>query len=66
MTRVEQLESQIKQLSPTELASFREWFREFDAEAWDRQIESDIHAGKLDKIANKAIEDYKAGRTKEI
>ena len=66
MTRIEQLENQIKQLNSDELAAFRKWFREFDAEEWDRQIERDVEAGRLDRLADKAIEDYQAGRIKEL
>lgn len=31
---------------------------EAKAEAWDKQIEEDIKAGKLDHLGEKAIEDY--------
>lgn len=33
---------------------------------WDKQIEADVKAGKLDDIANQAIEDFKAGKAKEL
>jgi len=42
-------------LSTAELAAFRNWFREFDAEAWDRQIEEDAKSGKLVALANAAL-----------
>ena len=35
MSEVEQIENRIKNLSPEELAEFRAWFAEFDAQAWD-------------------------------
>ena len=66
MTRIEKLEREIKKLSPEELTSLREWFRKYDAEAWDRQIEEDVRAGRLDALAEESLADYKAGRTKEI
>jgi hypothetical protein len=50
MSKVENLEKQIKQLSPEELAEFRRWFAEFDAHLWDRQFEADVKAGKLDAM----------------
>jgi len=40
MSRVEQIEGQIKDLPPEELAAFRNWFTAFDAEVWDRQFEA--------------------------
>jgi len=66
MTRVQRLEQEIQELTRRELAAFRKWFQEYDAADWDRQIEEDALAGKLDKLAEKALADHKAGRTKEI
>ena len=58
---VQELESAVTRLSPTELAAFTEWFEAFVAEAWDAQLESDIRAGKLDHLAKQADEHFKAG-----
>jgi len=55
MSRVEQIEGHVKELSPEELSAFREWFAEFDAEIWDRQLESDVRTGKLDSLAERAL-----------
>ena len=49
--KVEETENQVQDLSPEELAAFREWFAKFGAENWDRQIEDDAKAGKLDRLA---------------
>jgi hypothetical protein len=57
MSQVEMLEQTVKQLSPGELAIFRSWFTEFDAAEWDRQIEMDSETGRLDRLAQSAIED---------
>ena len=66
MGRVESIESQIQDLSPQELATLREWFAEFDAEAWDRQFEADVKAGKLDDMAERALQDHLAGRSTKL
>ena len=66
MSQVEELEQSVERLSPDELATFRSWFIEFDAAEWDRQIAMDSEAGKLDKLAQSAIEDHRAGKTKRI
>jgi len=66
MSQVEKLEQTVERLSPDELATFRSWFIEFDAAEWDRQIAMDSEAGKLDKLAQSAIEDHRAGKTKRI
>ncbi len=47
MTKIEKLEHEVQQLDREELAAFREWFRAYDADAWDKQIETDAKAGKL-------------------
>jgi hypothetical protein len=60
------LENAISGLPPDELAKFRSWFLEFDADAWDRQIEQDAKAGKLDRLAEEALEDYRSNRTTEL
>ncbi len=45
MSKVENIESQIKDLSPEELTAFRKWFTKFDAEVWDQQFDADVKAG---------------------
>jgi hypothetical protein len=47
MHRVEQLEEEIARLDLSELTRLREWFSRYDADLWDRQIESDAQNGKL-------------------
>jgi len=49
MSDLEQLEQQVLELSPEDLAKFRAWFLEWDDEQWDKQIEADVAAGKFDK-----------------
>jgi len=66
MGKVEQLEKQIETLSEKELAAFREWFTEFDWQAWDRQIERDAGAGRLDTLADKALREHAKGKTKPL
>jgi len=66
MSRVKKIENQISELSSAELAAFRDWFVEFDASAWDRQFEADVKAGKLDSLAEKALNDRAAGRSREL
>jgi hypothetical protein len=66
MSNVEALENSVAKLSPDELSQFRRWFAEFDAAAWDAQIEADAAAGKLDALAAEAIAEYNAGKAIEI
>ncbi|MBP7360927.1 MAG: hypothetical protein KBH05_04530 [Nitrospira sp.] len=64
MSKVEAIEQQIENLSSDELAAFRRWYVAFDAEAWDRQFQADVKAGKLDAIAEKALRDHTSGQSK--
>ena len=57
---VQELEAAVSRLSSEELVAFRKWFIEFDAEAWDRQFERDVAAGKLDRVAEQADKDLSA------
>lgn len=66
MSKIEQIEREIQELTLEELAVFRKWFLEFDAVVWDRQIEEDARAGRLDTLADKAIKDFKSGRCSEL
>ena len=66
MTKVESLEREVEALSPEELAAFREWFATHDADAWDKQIERDVRAGKLDRLAAEALAAHDRGQTKGI
>jgi len=66
MSRVEDLERAIEFFSPEELAQFRAWFAEFDWRAWDHQLERDIAGGKLDSLADEAVRDHEAGRSKSL
>lgn len=66
MNTIEELETAIRQLSPQELDAFRTWFAEFDATAWDRQIERDIAAGRLDTLADEALDDLQQGRCTDL
>ena len=57
---VDELEVVVSHLSPEELTRFSEWFEEFLAEQWDRQIEADALAGRLDAAGQRADDDPEA------
>ena len=66
MSIVENIEDEIRNMSPDELARFRKWFLEFDSRQWDEEIEQDAKAGNLDKIAEQAIQSYGNGKATEL
>ena len=54
--QVEQLQQAIEVLSEEDFIQLRQWFAEKDWERWDRQLESDVAAGKLDFLLNEALQ----------
>jgi hypothetical protein len=66
MAKLEELEMAIASLSEEEYREFRRWFLERDWEKWDRQIEEDSEAGKLDFLVQEAREAKKGGYLKDL
>jgi len=63
---IEDLEKAVAKLPPDQLAEFRAWFEAFDAARFDEKIERDAKAGKLDRLADQAINDLRKGRAREL
>jgi len=61
-----ELETAVTQLGAEELTAFAQWFEEFLADAWDRRIEADIQAGRLDEAGRRADAEFEAGRCKPL
>jgi len=61
MSTVQDIEVAVRKLSEKELSSFRAWFAEFDAAACDKQFEQDVTAGRLDRLADEALNDLREG-----
>jgi hypothetical protein len=66
MLTAEFVEQSVEQLSQVELAKFRHWYVQFDADVWDAQIEADATAGKLDALAAEALAEYHSGQAREL
>ena len=66
MSRVEEVQSQIKTLSPGEFQQLRAWTAEHDAEIQDRQFHADVHSGRLDVIADRALSDFAKNRATDV
>jgi hypothetical protein len=60
------LESAVAQLPAEDLNAFARWFEEYLADAWDRRIEADIRAGRLDEAGRRADAEFEAGRCKPL
>ena len=59
MSRVEEIEEAIERLSEEELAEIRSWL-------WDRDIERDAAAGRFDRLAEEALQEYRGGKTTQL
>ena len=66
MSTIQEIERAVSGLSPQDLSRFREWFLEFDAESWDRQLEEDVAMGRLDALAEEALSELRAGGTRPL
>ena len=66
MTKFEHAKQAVEQLSPEEFDKFRRWFEELEEQLFDEQIERDEKAGKLDKLAERARDNYSAGRFRDL
>ena len=66
MTKLEKIEQDIKALGPKDMKRLADWFAETQADLWDEQIERDAKDGKLDKLAEQALADHRAGLTTSL
>jgi hypothetical protein len=62
---IEDIEKAVAKLAPDQLAKFRAWFDAFDAARFDGKIERDAKAGKLDRLADQAVADFRKSRARE-
>jgi hypothetical protein len=63
---IEDIEKAVSKLPPDQLAKFRAWFEEFDAARFDEKIERDAKSGRLDRLADQALDDLRKGRAREL
>lgn len=63
MSTVLEIESLISELPHEEFWKLAEWFDEAKSDAWDKQMEADAKAGRLDFLWEKAKEEIAAGET---
>jgi hypothetical protein len=65
MSTVAEILEAVKQLPEDQKEELLDRLCEVDFEdAWDRQMEADAKAGRLDQLWQQALTDIKAGRTK--
>ena len=47
---IQEIEAAVAELDPSQLAQFGQWFDDYRADEWDKQIERDVKAGQLDAL----------------
>ncbi len=66
MSTVQEIEQANRNLGSQDLAALRDWFTAYGAELWDRQLEQDVAAGRLDWLAEETRRDLNAGRCTDL
>ena len=66
MSTVEAITAAIAELPPDQVAQIRGWPAERTESEWDAQIEQDERAGRLDALAERALAEHRAGRTRPL
>ncbi len=63
---INEIESAIAELPPSEIAKLAEWFYEYQAQRWDERIEQDVQAGRLNALMEEAEQEFEAGQCKSL
>lgn len=66
MGDLSKLKCEIENLSLEEQAEIRDWLLARDFDGWDRQIEADLAAGKLDRLIAEAESQRRDGRVRDL
>jgi hypothetical protein len=66
MSTVIEIEKALQTLPVEDARKIADWLQHYLDEKWDAQIDEDIASGRLDQLADKAMQDYHAGRTKPL
>jgi hypothetical protein len=66
MVAIELLEQHITELDDDSFSKLRAWFKEFEQTRWDKKIESDSNAGKLDFLIGAALAEHRAVKTRQL
>jgi len=65
MSRVEEIERAIQDLSLDEFAQNAQHVHALEQERWDAQLDRDASSGKLDFLIAEALEDREQGRLRD-
>ncbi len=63
---IQEIEVAITKLPIGQLSELLTWLEEHQARLWDKQIESDLEEGRLDKILAEVDAEYDAGLAQSL
>lgn len=66
MTKLEQIEKSVAELSPEEFERFTAWFETLQTARWDRELSEDATSGALDELAERALSQFRSNRTRPL
>ncbi len=66
MSKIDQLKAEIEKLPTQELGELYRWLSKKDWERWDKEIEADSQAGRLDFLVREAREQKAKGTLKDL
>jgi hypothetical protein len=66
MSKIDQIKSEIENLPGEELRELYRWLADKDWELWDKELEADAKAGRLDYLRHKALEEKSAGTLTDL
>ena len=66
MSKIDELKAEIERLPSKEFAELFQWLSEKDWERWDKQIEADSQAGRLDFLVREARQEKSKGTLKDL
>ena len=66
MVEIERIQMEIEALPERDYLRLRRWFAEKDWERWDKQLESDVAAGRLDSLLAEASTAKAQGNLRDL
>ena len=66
MKTLSEIEQAIKELPTKEARQLAGWLNKYLDDAWDRQMQTDLSTGKLDKFIAKAESEIEANQVRDL
>ena len=63
---IAEIESAITQLPAKDYAELMAWLQQYHERVWDKQIEDNLAAGRLDALMAEANDEYRQGLTRPL